>query len=211
MRMANAAAILIIIISFAIAIYLYPSMSDPMPAHWNAAGQVDSFMPKFWGLFLMPIVSIAILLLFVAIPRIDPLKKNIDKFRSYFDGFIVIILMFFMYIHILTLMWSMNITFNMTQMILPAIGLLFIYLGFIMDKLKRNWFIGIRTPWTLSSDRVWEKTHRVGGIVFKFAGVITFFGVVFQSIALWLLLIPIIIGIIYLFAYSYFEFQKEKK
>ena len=159
----------------------------------------------------MPIVSIAILLLFVAIPRIDPLKKNIDKFRSYFDGFIVIILMFFMYIHILTLMWSMNITFNMTQMILPAIGLLFIYLGFIMDKLKRNWFIGIRTPWTLSSDRVWEKTHRVGGIVFKFAGVITFFGVVFQSIALWLLLIPIIIGIIYLFAYSYFEFQKEKK
>ena len=86
--------ILIILISFILGFYFYPRMPEQMASHWNVKGQVDDYMSKFWGLFLMPIISIAVLLLFVLIPKIDPLKRNIEKFRKYFDAFIVLIVIF---------------------------------------------------------------------------------------------------------------------
>jgi uncharacterized membrane protein len=76
----------IILLSFAIGIYYYPQMPEKLASHWNAQGQVNGYMSKFWGLFLMPIISMGMLLLFILIPRIDPLKSNIQEFRKYYDG-----------------------------------------------------------------------------------------------------------------------------
>lgn len=78
-----------ILFSFIVSIYFYPQMPEKMASHWNVQGEVDGYMSKFWGLFLMPFVLIGIGLLFVAIPRIDPLKANIEKLRKYCDGFII--------------------------------------------------------------------------------------------------------------------------
>lgn len=74
-----------------------------------------------------------------------------------------------------------------------------------------NWFIGIRTPWTLSNEKVWDKTHKVGGKMFKIAGVIALFGFFFRNYALFLTLVPVIFIVIYTFVYSYNEYQKETK
>ena len=203
--------ILIILISFILGFYFYPRMPEQMASHWNVKGQVDDYMSKFWGLFLMPIISIAVLLLFVLIPKIDPLKRNIEKFRKYFDAFIVLIVIFLFYLYILTILWNIGKRFDMGQAMVPAVGLLFYYAGVLIAHAKRNWFIGIRTPWTLSSEKVWEKTHRIGAKLFKAAGIIAFLGLFFPSIAIWFVLAPAIVFSIYTIAYSYFVYQKESK
>jgi uncharacterized membrane protein len=88
---------------------------------------------------------------------------------------------------------------------------LFFYTGVLCDNAKRNWSIGIRTPWTLSSERVWDKTHKVGGRLFKIAGVIAFIGIFFERHAIFFILVPVFLLAIYTFIYSYFEYQKEVK
>jgi len=201
---------LIIILSFVIAIYFYPQMPDEMASHWNAEGEVDGYMSKFWGLFLMPLVSVILLVLFLFIPKIDPLKDNYAKFRKYYDGFIVIMILFFFYIYLLTISWNFNFKFNMTVMILPAIAALFFYLGVLMQNSKRNWFVGIRTPWTLSSDVVWNKTHRLGGLLFKVLAVVFIGSLFFQKYAVFIIIAAVIPIVVFLFAYSYYEYRKLK-
>ncbi len=210
MRKANIFILALVVISFAIGIWLYPQMPDSMASHWNAAGQVDGYMPKFWGLFLMPIISLAILLLFVAIPRIDPLKENIAKFRKHFDIFIVLIMLFLLYIYLLTLFWGFGARFNIMQAMSPALAILFYYAGVMIGHSKRNWFIGIRTPWTLSSDRVWEKTHKRGSKLFKAAGIICLLGAAFPDYAIWLIIAPVLVVAVYSIVYSYFLFRDEE-
>jgi uncharacterized membrane protein len=198
----------IIVLSFAIGAYLYPYMPDQMAGHWNAAGQADGYISKFWGLFLMPLISLAMAALFAVIPRIDPLKANIRKFRSYFNGFIVMMMLFLFYLYVLTLLWSAGYMFDMTRMLIPAFAALFYYCGVLIDHAKMNWFIGIRTPWTMSSEVVWNKTHKVGGKLFKLSGEITLIGVFLPGWAIWFALVPVVLTAIYVFVYSYLEFKK---
>jgi len=199
----------IIILSFILGIYLYPQMPEKMASHWNVKGEVDGYMSKFWGIFLMPIISVVLFLLFLIIPKIDPLKKNIEKFRKYFDWFIVIIIIFLFYLYLLTLVWNLGFRFSFTQFLLPAFGLLFYYCGVLVENAKRNWFIGIRTPWTLSNEEVWDKTHRLGGKLFKITGIVAFLGILFPTYAIFFVIIPIISVSLCLVIYSYFEYQKE--
>ena len=90
-RKAEIIVVGIVILSFVVSIYFYPQLPEKMATHWNARGQVDGYMSKDWGLFLMPGVILLIALLFIAIPKIDPLKVNIEKFRKYYDGLIILI------------------------------------------------------------------------------------------------------------------------
>jgi uncharacterized membrane protein len=184
-------------------------MPEQMASHWNSQGEVDGYMPRFWGLFLMPIVLAGMYALFVTIPKIDPLKHNIQKFMNYYEGFIVLIIAFMFYVHSLTLLWALGVRFDMLTMMAPALGLLFYYIGILTPKAKRNWFIGIRTPWTLSSDRVWNKTHKIAGKLFKACGVIVVFSVLLPDYALWLIMGPILFTAVYTIVYSYVEYQKR--
>jgi uncharacterized membrane protein len=204
-------ALTLIAVSLIFSIILYPAMPDDMASHWNTKGEVDDYMCKFWGLFLMPIISIGIFLLMVFLPMIDPLRKNVKKFRKYYDGFILGIVAFLFYVYMLSLLWNLGYKFSMNLAIAPAIGILFYVIGMMMAKAKRNWFIGIRTPWTLSSDKVWNKTHKLGGKLFKVAGVLALFGAFFAKYAVWFILVPILVFVVYLFCYSYTEFKKETK
>ncbi len=202
---------MIVLAMFLISLYFYQFLPDTIITHWDSQGQANGYMAKFWGLFLVPIISLAILLLFLAIPKIDPLKKNIKKFENYYYGFIIIFLLFFLYIHIITILANLGYMFNMMIIIIPAISILFYYLGILMKKSKRNWFIGIRTPWTLSSDKIWHKTHQLGSVLFKISAIISLFGIFFPIYAIWFILIPILIASIYLVVYSYILFRKLKR
>lgn len=199
----------IIILSFAIGIYYYPQMPEKVASHWNAQGQVDGYMSKFWGLFLMPIISVGMLLLFILIPRIDPLKSNIQQFRKYYDGFVVLVMVFLFYLYLLTIFWNSGYTFNMITFLSPAFAILFYYAGILIENARRNWFIGIRTPWTLSSDKVWDKTHKIGGKLFKIAGILALLAIFIETYAIFFIIVPVIMVSIYTVIYSYFEYQKE--
>ncbi len=211
MRKSELIIVGIILLSFAVGIYYYPQMPEKVASHWNAHGQVNGYMSKFWGLFLMPIISVGLLLLFILIPRIDPLKSNIQLFRKYYDGFVVLIIVFLFYLYLLTIFYNSGYTFNMITFLSPAFAILFYYTGILIENAKRNWFIGIRTPWTLSSDKVWDKTHKIGGKLFKIAGILALLAIFFERYAILIIVVPVIIVSIYTVVYSYFEYQKEMK
>ena len=211
MRIIQIISLFIILISFGIGIVCYPQAPNIMASHWNAQGQADGYMPKFWALFLMPIITAVMFLLFLVIPRIDPLQANIKKFENYFHGFVLLIILFLFYVYILTILWNISVKFNMTYSILPATGLLFYYIGILLKNAKRNWFIGIRTPWTLSSDIVWDKTHKIAAKLFKVAGIIAMLGIFAGEFAVLFVMVPVICAAIYTISYSYFEYQKLPK
>ncbi len=186
MKKTTIAIVLIILLSFVIAIYSYQRIEgDKVASHWNAKGEVDNYMSKFWGVFLFPLTLIGLYSLFLLIPKIDPLKKNIQKFRKHYDVFILVFISFLFYTFILTILANLNYDFDMTTMLMPALSLLFFGIGMFMKKLKRNWFIGIRTPWTISNDEVWKKTHLLSAKLFKLLGIIIFFGIFFRKYLLW--------------------------
>lgn len=200
--------LLIIFLSFLIGIYFYPRMPEMMASHWNSQGQVDGYISRFWGLFLMPLISFGLLLLLLFVPKLDPLKTNVKKFRKYYDFFILILILFLFYLYFLTVLWNLGIRFDMNLVLPPAFGALFFYIGILIEKAKRNWFIGIRTPWTLSSDEVWRKTHKIGGKMFKTAGLLAVFGIFFNDYALYFSIIPVIFTAVYTVIYSYLEYKK---
>ena len=211
-KITTIAILTLIIFSFVIATYAYQKIEgDKVASHWNAKGEVDGYMPKFLGIFLFPLIFIGLYVLFLVIPKIDPLKKNILQFRKYYDVFILVILLFLFYAFSLTILANLGYSFNMTTMLMPAIGLLFFGMGLFLKKLKRNWFIGIRTPWTISNDEVWKKTHLLGSKLFKLSGVIIFLGIFFQKYFLWFILIPVLISVVWLVIYSYLEYRKIEK
>ena len=207
----NIILVSLVLFSFGIGIYFYPQMPEKMASHWNFKGEVDGCLSKFWGLFLMPIILIGVVLLYLIVPKLDPLKENIEKFRKYFDGFIVLLLLFLFYLYVLTIFWNLGLKFDIGQAIIPALAILFYYCGILLEKAKRNWFIGIRTPWTLSNDMVWEKTHKIGGKLFKIAGIVAILGIFFQKYILFFIFVPIILVVVYTTIYSYTEYQKEIK
>lgn len=192
---------------------LWNQLPEQMASHWNVNDQVDGYMSRFWGVFLLPLITLGMLVLFLVVPSIDPLKANIAQFRAVFNLFIVLIVAFMVYIHGLTLAWSLGFNnFKMSGAMLPAIGLLFIFIGFMLRQAKRNFFIGIRTPWTLSSDTVWNETHRIGAVLFMVSGGLAFLGGFFGgTTAFWLMFIPIIGSTIFLLIYSYVLYRREMK
>lgn len=198
----------LIILSFAIGIVLYPSLPEKMATHWNMDGEANGFSARSFGVFFMPILSIFLAIMLLMIPEVDPLKENIEKFRKYYDRFIIIILSFFLYIHSLALAWNLEIKFDMTDMMLPAMGIIFYFSGILMEKAKRNWFIGIRTLWTLTSDRVWDKTHKIGSKLFKTSGVLAFIGIFFGKYSIYFILGPVLFSSVFVFIYSYSEYRK---
>ena len=206
--------VLILIAAATIAgLLLWDQFPEQMASHWNENDQVDGYMPKFWGVFLMPLVTLGMFLLFLVIPNIDPLKANIAQFRDTFNLFVTFIIGFMIYVHALTLLWNLGYTnFKLSQAMLPAMGLLFIVIGSLLRKAKRNFFIGIRTPWTLSSDYVWDKTHQLGAVLFTVSGVLAVIGGFFGGmIAFWFLFVPMIGSTIFVLIYSYVLYQKEVK
>lgn len=191
---------------------IYSRLPEMAASHWNAAGQVDGYMPRFWAAFLMPLVSIGLLLLFLAIPAIDPLKANIAKFRSYYNAFIALIIVFMLFIHAITLAWNLGYDqFNIGNAIIPAVGLILIFAGVIMMKAKRNFFIGIRTPWTLSDDTVWEETHKLGGKLFIAAGIITMLSVFLGERGIWIMLPAALLAGLVPVVYSYIIWRRLVK
>ena len=108
-RYAEVVALCIASLLFVVSLYEYPYLPDQVASHWNIRGEVDGYLPKFWGVFLLPIVFILLTLLFIAIPRVDPLKANIEVFRKYYDVFIILFSIFFLAIHMQVTLWSAGV------------------------------------------------------------------------------------------------------
>jgi len=205
--------VLFIITIFAVGIYMAPNMPDRVPTHWNIRGEVDGWGSKYINLFLMPTIALAAYLLMSFLPAIDPFRKNYEKFAKPYLYFKIFLAFFFIYLEIFLLYSS--IRFSPPQgslMFAIPFSLLLCFIGWILPQLKRNFFIGIKTPWTLVSDENWKKTHDFGGKVFIFAGVASLVAAFFGSMVSFIVLIgSVVITTIITIGYSYLMYRKEKK
>ena len=209
MKLIRLAIIAVLLLTFAVTIAVYPVVPDKVVSHWNAAGEADGYMTKLWGLGLIPVIMTACVGLFAILPRIDPYKNNYAKFRDYYEGFILLFVLFLLAIQVQIILWSIGYQISPNLTFPFLIGTLFIYIGFLVGHAERNWFVGIRTPWTMSSETVWKETHKLGGKLFIIAGIISFTGVIAGDYALWFILIPVLTVSVITVVYSYLEYQKE--
>ena len=204
--------ILLTLAGLGMSLWAAPRLPELVPSHWNAAGQIDGYAPRAQALWLMPFVGLGLGLLLLFLPEIDPLRKNVEQFRPTYHWIIVTLAAFLLYLHLLTLLAGLGVVFNMTYTLLPAFGVLMIVIGFVTERAKPNWFIGIRTPWTMSSPSVWEKTHRLGGLTFKIAGVLTLAGMLLPvELGMLFALLPISLAALIPVVYSYRLYQQEQK
>ncbi|MFB6172482.1 MAG: SdpI family protein [Haloarculaceae archaeon] len=184
-----------------------PELPARMATHWNAAGQPDGTMAKPVALALLPVTSAVLLVVFAAIPRIDPRRENIASFRPLYDWFVVVFVVFMTVVHGGIIAFNLGYEFDFTLLVLVAVAGLFYYVGVLLTHAERNWFVGIRTPWTLSNEEVWKRTHRLGGRLFKLTALVSLVGIFFGDYAVYFLVVPALstAGITAIYSYYLYE------
>ncbi len=204
--------LIFLILIFVLSIIMAPALPDRVPTHWNIRGEIDGWGSKYVNLFLMPSIALFVYLLMFFFPSIDPFRKNYDKFAKPYFYFKIFLTFFFLYLYAFLIFASIKFTPpNGSLMFAVPFSLLLCFIGWILPQLKRNFFIGIRTPWTLVSDANWKKTHEFGGKAFIIAGVVTLVASFLGSAAAFVVLIlSVMVVVIVIFVYSYLLFREEK-
>ena len=173
---------IVISLSIAISFFFFPSLPDSMASHWNMYGEVDGYSSRLFNVLFFPFLQIFLFLLLYIVPRIDPKRKNILKFEGKFHLFVYSILIFMLLLQIYAFLWNTGVEIPV-EIVMPVLmGILFFIVGEMVKDAKQNYTIGIKTPWTLSSERVWDKTHRLGGRLFKICGILSILSVFFSCI-----------------------------
>jgi uncharacterized membrane protein len=151
-------------------IWAYPQLPAQVATHFDLRGDPNGWSSRLVASILVPALGIVLAAVFTVLPRIDPRRANYASFRPTYWIIANAVLVMLAGIHILALGKALGWAVNMSRVAGLGIGGLFVLLGNRMTHIRPNWFMGIRTPWTLSSDTVWVKTHRFGGVAFVVAG-----------------------------------------
>jgi uncharacterized membrane protein len=155
-------------------VLLYPYLPAQMPTHWNVHGQVDGYGAKSWAAFIGPGFMVFLLALFRLLPWLSPKHFEVDSFVSTYLYIMIVLLAFFAYLHGLMLWAGLWGPWNVSRAIFGGVCLLFVLLGNVLGKVQRNFWIGVRTPWTLANERVWYATHRFAARTFVLGGLLAF-------------------------------------
>ncbi len=202
---------LIIATMFIAAGVLWPTIPSRVPIHWNASGQADGFGGKFEGLLLMPLITIGLYLLLFFIPRIDPGRANYAQFAGAYLVVRYVVLVVDVGIYILTILAIKGVGIDMSRAVMSTTAVMFIVFGQVLGKIRPNWFVGVRTPWTLSSKRSWVRTHRVAGWLFTLSGIL-FLALAIIGIGaamVWIMLSVLGVMVVFLVVYSYVEWRND--
>ncbi|MEX2317249.1 MAG: DUF1648 domain-containing protein [Pirellulales bacterium] len=202
--------LLIIASVFALSIWAWQQLPERIPVHWNIRGEVDGYGSKFVGLLLMPMVIVATYVLMAVIPLIDPRRANYPSFQKAYSAIRFAVLLFFAAIHAAIVAASFGPRLNMTYVMLPALGVLFLVIGNFMSKIRPNWFVGVRTPWTLSSRLSWDKTHRLAGWLFLLMGLLFFVVALVPTAAMYAGMLAFdVICVAWIIIYSYLVYRRD--
>ncbi|MDO1528019.1 SdpI family protein [Fulvimonas sp. R45] len=159
-------------IAAGVAVWLYPRLPAQVPVHWNPHGRIDRYGPRGWVAAMPALLIAGIAVLTVLLPAISPRRFEIAPFARVYGLLMLVIQGMFLVIGLSVLLVGAGYPLPVPAIAMLAIGALFMVLGNYMGKLRKNFFVGIRTPWTLSSDAVWERTHRMGGWLFMLGGLV---------------------------------------
>jgi uncharacterized membrane protein len=191
-----------------ITVYGFLNIQGDVAVHFDSSGQADSTMGKVPGLLILPAISVSVFALLKYIPRIDPLGENIEEFKPALEGVASGIIGFLSYTQGLIVGWNLELVANVSRAVVPAVAALFYALGLLFERAERNWFIGLRTPWTLSSDEVWEKTHDRAAPLFKFAAVFSLGGLIYPERSVEFAVLPAVAVSLYATVHSFVLYRK---
>jgi len=201
--------LILILATLAFGIYVYPILPDKVPSHWNIHGQVDGWSDKSFAVWFFPLLNLGLYALFLFLPRIDPRRENYSRFFGTYRVIRIFLHVFFALLYMVTLVVSLGYPLKVDFFVKFAVSLLFLVLGNYMGKIKHNYFVGIKTPWTLANEEVWQITHRFAGPLWVCGGilgmVLSFFtaawaGYIFFAILITIGLVPVV--------YSYFVYKR---
>lgn len=190
-------------IAVGVAIWLYPHLPAAVPSHWDLHNHVNGTMPRFWAAVFPALSVLGLVVLSVVLPAISPRQFAIRPFAGAWGVLMLVAQGFVLVIGLGVLLAGAGHAVSVPTITMLAVGVLYMLLGNYMGKLRRNFFIGIRTPWTLASDAVWERTHRVGGRLFVLGGLVAIVAALVDP-APWLLLIVVLAVLLIAAGYSYF-------
>jgi uncharacterized membrane protein len=154
------------------ALVVYPRLPEEVPTHWNIRGEIDAWGHKSWAAFLTPGAMTLMLALFRVLPWLSPKHFELDTFRKTYDFIVLLVMALFAYLGVLLILPGLGVDVRIDRSLLGGVCLFFMLLGNVLGKVQRNFFVGVRTPWTLASDRVWADTHRVAAWVFVGMGLV---------------------------------------
>jgi uncharacterized membrane protein len=167
-------ALVLIVVALLMSVLVYGRLPERIPTHWNVHGEVNAYSSKAFGAFFMPVVMAGLFLLFLALPAISPRGFRFESFRSVWGILQCAILGLLLLVHALMLFAALGKPVDVPRGVEAGVGLLIAVLGNFLGKVSRNFFVGIRTPWTLASEEVWLRTHRLGGRLFVLGGLAMF-------------------------------------
>ena len=196
----------LVALSVAVSALAYPEMPARMATHWNASGDVDGTMSRELGLALLPVVSLGTLALFYVVPRVDP-RDDFEAFRFAYDAFALATVALVVYVHGLVVLVNTGYEFGVLQGVAPAIGALYVLAGYVTERTDQNWFVGVRTPWTLEDEQVWTETNHVVAQLFKVGGVVAAAGALVPEYAIALVVAPPVVAVVVSFGYSYYRYR----
>jgi uncharacterized membrane protein len=153
----------------------YPFLPSPIPTHWGASGAADAFSPKgFWSVFLLPVIAAGVYALLLVVPMVDPKRSNIAKSIRGYNIVLDAVIGLQVVIFAASMVAAFKPGFDVTRVMLLAMGVMFVTLGNVMQDVRQNFTMGVRVSWTLADEVVWEKTNRLGGRLFMGLGGVTF-------------------------------------
>jgi len=203
------AAIVLVLLAAGVSAWLFPGLPEQIPTHWNIKGQVDGYGSKHWAVFLMPGFMVGMLVLFYFLPALSPKHFEVDAFRPTYLYIMVVVTALFAYLHLLALYAAWKSVAHHEQFDLgrPLIGGIFLMLalmGNVLGKVRRNFYIGVRVPWTLASDRVWNDTHRLAAWLMVAAGLLGFIAILIGVPIVYpivLLIVSALVPVVYSFVH----------
>jgi len=203
---------IIALIPIIVTIIFYNKLPDQYPIHWNIQGQVDNYGGRSSSLMTASVPLIIILLMQV-LPLIDPKKRNYENFKGSYYNFQLMFAILMGALHLLTLSAAIGYEFiKVDSGVKLLIAVLFTVIGNLMPKFKHNYFIGIKTPWTLASEEVWFATHRLGGKLWFYGGLIMIvFSFIPGTVSAGIYFAVIMGSSIYMLLYSYLIFRKLQR
>jgi uncharacterized membrane protein len=187
----------------------YPHLPDTIPMHWDAHGNVNGWGAK-GTLFIDPGIMAGILLLFVVLPWLSPKQFEIDSFRSTYLYIMVMILTLLAYVHALVLAAGLSMAIDMTRAVEGGLCLLIALLGNVLGKVRRNFYVGVRTPWTIANEHVWNATHRFAAKTLFAGGLAGLVAVILRA-PFWLPIAAILLGALIPVVYSLIFYKQLER
>jgi uncharacterized membrane protein len=195
---------------FAGTVVAYPRLPAVVPLHWDAHGDVNGWGPK-WSLFLYgPGLMALFVLLFSALPWLSPKKFELDSFRATYLYIMMTLVVLLAYIHLLVLGAALGVALDMTRAIMGGVCLLIALMGNVLGKVRRNFYIGVRTPWTIANEQVWNATHRFAAKTFFAGGVVGLLAVILRA-PFWVPMSAILIGALSPVIYSLLFYKRLER